>query len=97
MSGSAEEIDAPGCSGMNGLDVHRAEGNSHFRHPNMVLVVNASRVLETGVPSRVVEGFVLLFDFEINPLVIWSHFEFVIMGYAFRLGIQENLGDVAIP
>src|SRR5205823_8893029 len=51
---------------------------------------------EDGIRDKLVTG-VQTCALPIYPLVVRSHFKLEVMTYPFRLRIQENFNDVAVP
>ncbi len=97
LPGCAKEIHTPVLARMDGFSVHGGEGNPNFRCPNVICGINTSRMLEAGIPGSVVKWIVLFFDFQVDPLVVWRYFEFVVVRNSLRLRIQEHFSHITIP
>ena len=63
----------------------------------MILGVYASGVLKARIPRGIIKWVFVLIDFEIDPLVIGSYLELIIVIHSLRLRVQEDFGHVAIP
>src|SRR5438876_268740 len=97
LSRGPKKIDSPLGALTQLFHIHRCERYTHLGGPNMMFRVDASCVLEAGIPRGVVKRVPGLVDFQIDPLIVRGYLKLKIMIHTLGLRVQENFNDVTIP
>src|SRR5262249_1843867 len=83
MSGGTEKIHPPNVALFKRLHAQCPGLDSDLGVPEAVLLLDSFGMVESGIPGGIVERRFRFFYFQIDPLVVWRDFEFVVMRHSF--------------